>query len=125
MLANHTSRHRKPERLATTRHIDGGKAGDRKPTAGAVALFIDLELALAGAKLGHAAPVQGFVLDLESAVVRIDSFREAENSPRLSRDIRMQALAGIDAIPAAADHGFTIIGRDRGHDLMLGVVAPG
>ena len=37
----------------------------------------------------------------------------------------MQAFARIDAIPAAADHRLAVIGRDRGHDLVPRVVAPG
>ena len=40
-------------------------------------------------------------------------------------DVGMQAFAGIDAIPAAADHGLAVVGADRGHDLVRRVVAPG
>ena len=37
----------------------------------------------------------------------------------------MQALAGIDAVPAAAGHRLAVVGRDRGHDLVRRIVAPG
>src|SRR5690242_15504326 len=49
--------HRKAQRLAAAAHIDRGKARDRKSARAAIALFVDLELALAGAELGGAAPV--------------------------------------------------------------------
>src|SRR5258708_40335462 len=66
-----SSRHRKAQRLAAARHVDGGKAGDSEATGAAVALFVDLELALARAKLGGAAPVQRPVLELDGAVFGI------------------------------------------------------
>src|SRR5450759_4617031 len=100
-----SSRHRKAQRLATARHVDGGKARRGEAAGAAVALFAGLELALARAKLGRAAPVQRPVLELDGAVFGIDGLGETENLPGLTRDVGMQAFAGIDAIPAAADHG--------------------
>src|ERR1700674_1975769 len=44
-----SSRHRKAQRLAAAAHVDGGKAGDGEAAGAAVALLVDLELALAGA----------------------------------------------------------------------------
>src|SRR5437660_204747 len=61
--------HRKAQRLAAAAHVDRGKARDRKPACAAIALFVDLELALAGAELGGAAPVQRLVLELHGAVL--------------------------------------------------------
>src|ERR1700757_1417124 len=90
------SRHRKAQRLAAARHVDGGKAGDSEAAAAAVALFADLELALARAKLLGAAPTQRPVLNLEGAVVGIDGLGETENLPGLTGDVGMQAFAGID-----------------------------
>src|SRR5260370_12294167 len=53
-----SSRQRETQSLAAARHVDGGKARHGEATGAAIALPIDLELALAGAKLGGAAPVQ-------------------------------------------------------------------
>src|SRR5206468_11342996 len=103
----------------------GGKA-DRAETAGAaIALFVDLEFALARAELFGAAPVQRFVLDADGAVFAVDRFGEAEHLLRLAGNVGMQALAGIDAVPAAAGDGLAVVGGDRGHDLVRRVVAPG
>ena len=44
---------------------------------------------------------------------------------RLAGHVGMQALAGIDAVPAAAGHRLAVVGGDRGHDLVRRVVAPG
>src|SRR5450756_1283618 len=87
------SRHRKPQRPAAARHVNGGKAGGRKTAGAAVALFVDLEFALAGAKLPGAAPVQRLVPELDGAVVGIDRFGETENLLRLPGDVGMQAFA--------------------------------
>src|SRR3954451_2596200 len=119
------SRHRKAKRLAATRHIDAGKAADREAAGAAVALFIDFELALAGAKLGSAAPIQWLVPELKRAVVGIDRFRKTENASGVTNDIGMQAFAGIDPVPAAADHGLAVVRGHRGHDLVRRVIAPG
>src|SRR5690242_14771472 len=70
--------HRKAQRLATAAHVDCGKARNRKPARAAIALFVDLELALAGAELRGAAPVQRPVLVLHGAVLGIDRLRKAE-----------------------------------------------
>src|SRR5262249_9778987 len=101
------------------------ESDDRKPARAAIALLVDLELALAGAELRGAAPVQRLVLVLDGAVVVVDGFREAEDLLRLPGDIGMQALAGIDAVPAAAHHGLAVVGRYRRHDPVRRVVAPG
>src|ERR1700686_5536150 len=93
------SRHRKAQRLAANRHVDGGKTGRGEATGAAVALVIDLELVLARAERHHAAPVEWLVLELDSAVFGIDGFREAENFLRLTADVGMQAFAGVDGIP--------------------------
>src|ERR1700675_5142769 len=98
-----SSRQRETQSLAAARHVDGGKAGHGEAPGAAIALLINLELAFAGAKLGGAAPVQWPVLDLEGAVFGVDRLGERENLLRCAGDIRMQALAGLDAIPAAAD----------------------
>src|ERR1700716_4728806 len=119
------SRHRKARLLAAAAHVDGGEACYSEAARAAVALLIDLELALARAKLGRAAPVQRPVLELDGAVFAIDGLGETENLPGLANDVRMQAFAGIDPIPAAADHGLAIVGADGGHDLVRRVVAPG
>src|SRR6185369_3596379 len=74
-----SSRHRKAQRLAAARHVDGGKAGYRKAAGSAVALFVDLELALAGAKLFAAAPIQWLVLELQRAVLGVHGFGKTEN----------------------------------------------
>ena len=111
--------------LPPLRHVDGGKAGGGKAAGAAIALFVDLELAFAGAKLGGAAPVQRLVLELDGAVVGVDRLGETENLFGLAGDVGMQAFAGLDPIPAAADHGLAVVGADRGHDLVRRVVAPG
>src|SRR6266851_7610481 len=103
-----TSRHREAQRLAAARHVDGGKAGNGEAAGAAVALFIDLELALARAKLGRAAPVQRPVLELDGAVLGVDGFRKTENLPGLADHVGMQAFAGIDAVPAAAVDGLAV-----------------
>src|SRR5882724_9882849 len=120
-----SSWHRKAQRFATAAHVDGGKAGGGETAGAAVALFVGLELVLARAKLGGAAPVQRPVLELEGTVLDIDSLGEAENLLGLTGDVGMQAFAGIDAIPTAADHGLAVVGADGGHDLVRRVVAPG
>src|SRR3981189_751433 len=122
---NFSSWHRKAQRFAAAAHVHGGKAGRGEAGGAAVALFIGLELGLARAKLGGAAPVQRPVLELEGTVLGIDSLGETENLLGVSCDVRMQAFAGIGAIPAAADHGLAVVGADGGHDLVRRVVAPG
>src|SRR5882672_8915359 len=116
-----SSWHRKAQRFAAAAHVDGGKASRGETAGAAVALFVGLELGLARAKLGGAAPVQRPVLELEGTVLDIDSLGEAENLLGLTGDVGMQAFAGIDAIPTAADHGLAVVG----HDLVRRVVAPG
>src|SRR6267378_2260508 len=120
-----SSWYRKAQRFAAAAHVDGGKAGRGETAGTAVALFVGLELGLARAKLGGAAPVQRPVLELEGTVLGIYSLGETENLLGLTGDVRMQAFAGIDAIPAAADHGLAVVGADGGHDLVRRVVAPG
>ena len=83
--------HRKAQRLAAAAHVDGDKPGCGEAARAAVALFVDLELALAGAKLGGAAPVQWPVPDLEGAVLGVDRLGERENLLGLTGDVRMQA----------------------------------
>src|SRR5712691_8321537 len=122
---NFSSWHRKAQRFAAAAHVDGGKASRGEAAGAAVALFIGLEFGLARAKLGGAAPVQRPVLELEGTVLGIDSLGETENLLGLTGDIGMQAFAGFDAIPAAADHGLAVVGADGGHDLVRRVVAPG
>src|SRR5450755_3931356 len=104
------SRHRKAQRLAAAAHVDGGKANRAKAAGAAVALLVDLELAFAGAKLRGAAPVQRLVLEFQRAVIRIDRLGETEDLPGLAGDVGMQVFAGIDPIPAAADHGLAVVG---------------
>src|SRR5579862_4596443 len=94
------SRHREAQRLAAAGHVDDGKAGGREAARGAIALFAGLELVLAGAERGGAAPVQRFVASLERTVLGIDGLGEAEDLFGLAGDIWVQAFAGIDAIPA-------------------------
>src|SRR5258708_24552636 len=120
-----SSWYRKAQRFAAAAHVDGGKAGRGETAGTAVALFIGLDLGLSRAKLGGAAPVQRPVLELEGTVLGIYSLGETENLLGLTGDVRMQAFAGIDAIPAAADHGLAVVGADGGHDLVRRVVAPG
>ena len=105
--------------------VDRGKTGDGEAAAAAVGLIVDLELALARAELGAAAPVQRLVLEPDGAVVGVDRLGETEYLPGLADHVRMQAFAGIDVIPAAADHGLAVVGADRGHDLVRRIVAPG
>ena len=50
-----------------------------KSARSAIALLVDLELALAGAELRGAAPVQRLVPVLHGAVLVVDGFREAED----------------------------------------------
>src|SRR5260370_14871952 len=97
-----SSRHREPLRLAAAGHLDRGKAGYREAAGAAVALFVDLELALAGAKLFGAAPVQRLVLELQRAGFRVHCFPETENLLWLTGNVGMQALAWVAAIPPAA-----------------------
>src|ERR1700755_1123842 len=120
-----SSRHRKAQRLAAARHVNGCKSDRGEAAGAAIALVVDFELALAGAKLPGAAPVQWLVLQLDGAVIGIDGFGKAEDLPRLAGDIGMQAFAGLDAIPAAAGDGVAIVGCDRRHHLVRRVVAPG
>src|SRR6267154_1328138 len=100
-----SSWYRKAQRFAAAAHVDGGKAGRGETAGTAVALFV--------------------VLELEGTVLGIYSLGETENLLRLTGDVGMQAFAGIDAIPAAADHGLAVVGADGGHDLVRRVVAPG
>src|SRR5690348_4420044 len=120
-----TSRHRKAQRFAAVGHVDGCKTRGGETAAAAVALLVDLELVLARAKNGGAAPVQRLVLEPDSAVFVIDGLGEAENSLGLPGDVGVQALAGIDAVPAAADHVLAVVDADRSQDLVRRVVAPG
>src|SRR6266568_8139656 len=99
------SRHCKAQRLAATGHVDGGKSGGGEAAGRALALLVDLELAFAGAELRGAAPVQRPVLHPDGAVVGIDGLGETVDLLRLAGDVRMQAFAGVDAIPAATYHG--------------------
>src|SRR5260370_6322420 len=100
-----SSRQRETQSLAAARHVDGSKAGHGEAPGAAIALLIDLELAFARAQLGGAAPVQWRVLDLEGAIRGVDRLGERENLLRCARDIRIEAFARVDAIPAAADPG--------------------
>src|SRR5262249_21908967 len=102
------SRHRKAQRLAAAAHVDGRKAERREPARAAITLLVDLELALAGAELCCSAPVQHPVLVFHRAVLVVDRLREAEYLLRLAGDIGVQTLAGIDAVPAATDHGLAV-----------------
>src|ERR1700758_2232784 len=105
-----SSRYRKAQGLAAACHVDRGKAAGDKAAACAIALLVGFELALACAELLGSAPVQGLVLELDGAVVGIDRFGKAVDLLRLPGDVRVQALAGIDAIPAAADHALAVVG---------------
>src|SRR6516162_4317191 len=82
-----SSRHRKAQRLAAARHVDGGETGGGKAAACAVALLIGLELALAGTKLFAPAPVQRLVLHLDGAVVGIDRLGKTKDLLRLAGDV--------------------------------------
>src|ERR1700757_3447687 len=88
------SRHRKAQRFAAARDVDDSKADRGQTARAAVALFADLELARAGAKLCFTAPVQRSLLDSNGAIVGVDGFREAENALRLADDVRMKTFAG-------------------------------
>src|SRR5258705_13955951 len=99
------SRHRKAQRPAAACHIDRGKAGCREAAGAAIALLVDLEFAFAGAELRGAAPVQRTILQLDGAVFAVDGFGKTEDLFGLAGHVGMQAFAGIDAVPAAADHG--------------------
>src|SRR4051794_5691828 len=103
-----SSRHRKAQRLAAAGHVDRGKAGGGEAAARTIALLVGLELALAGAELRRAAPVQRLVFQLDGAVLVVDRLGKAEDLLRLAGDVGMQAFAGIDTIPAAADHGLAV-----------------
>src|SRR3569832_609394 len=118
-------RHRKSQRLAVARHIDSGESGGGEAAGAAVALLADFEFALARAELRLAAPVQGLVLEAYGSVFGIDGFRETEDALGLAGHVGMQAFAGLDAIPAAADHRLAVIGADRRHHLVRRIVAPG
>src|SRR5437899_6364470 len=65
------SRHRKAQRLAAAAHVDGGKTDRGEAAGAAIALFVDLELALARAELFGAAPVQRLVPQLDDAVFAV------------------------------------------------------
>ena len=67
----------------------------------------------------------GLSLNFSARFSASTALGETENLLRLTGDVGMQAFAGIDAIPAAADHGLAVVGGDRGHDLVRRVVAPG
>src|SRR6266446_2987289 len=97
------SRHRKAQRLAAAAHVDGGKACYSEAARAAVALLIDLELALARAKLGRAAPVQRPVLELDGAVFGIDGLGETALPPGVAHHVRRHGGAWGCAIPAPAE----------------------
>src|SRR5207244_11203829 len=90
----------------------------REAAAAAVALFVDLEFALAGAKLFAAAPVQRPVLDLQRAVFAVDRFGKTVYLLGLADHVGLQAFAGIDALPATAAHGLAVVSGNGGHDLV-------
>src|SRR5215212_5428044 len=93
--------HFQPQRLAFTSGVDLAETGRGEAAGGAVALFVDFELDLARAERRGAAPDQRFAREAHAAPVRIDCFDKAEDAFRLAADIRMQAFARLDAIPAA------------------------
>src|SRR5512138_1810601 len=103
-----SSRHRKPQRLAAAAHIDRSEPDRRQPAGAAIALFADLELAVARAQLFRPAPVQRSVPVFDGAVLAVDRFGKTEHLLRLAGHVGVQAFAGIDAIPAAAGHRLAV-----------------
>ena len=65
-----------------------------RPRDAAIALFVDLEFALARAELRRAAPVQRPVLDADGAVFGIDRFGETEHLLRLAGTSGCRHLPG-------------------------------
>src|SRR4051812_48484143 len=103
-----TSWHRKSQGLAAAAHVDGREADDGEAPARAIGLIVDLELALAGAQHGGAAPVQRLVLEFQRPSVAVHRLGETEDLPRQAADVGMQARAGFDTVPAAVDHRLAV-----------------
>src|SRR5204862_7000037 len=105
--------------------IDDGEAGRSQAARAAIALLTELELDVAGTQVGAAAPVQRLARDLEWPPVAVDRLGVAQHTLRLTGQVRVQALARLDAIPAAARRRLAVIDANRGHHPVRRVVAPG
>ncbi len=85
----------------------------------------DLELAGADAACRLAAEGERAALAKDRAAVAIHRLGEGEDARRGALERRLQAGARLDPEPAAGDHAAAILGAERRHDAVGGVVAPG
>ena len=103
-----------PQCLAFAAHRREGRRG--KSARGAVAMLADLELGLARAQRGIAAPVQSArPLTCNGLPSLSTASAKDEQPPRLAGNIRLEAFAGLDPIPAACHGGLAVVDADRGH----------
>src|SRR5262245_20164422 len=83
---------------------DRRKARRRQPLARAVLVVGELELDVARAQRRGAAPGERLVAPADHLPGGVDCLAEAVEPARLAGDIGLEALAGLDAVPAARHH---------------------
>ena len=117
--------HPKPHRRALSAgHVDHRETACGEPLRGAVLLLADLESHFAGAQLRRPAPGEHLVAAFDPLAFLVDRLGEAVQPRGLRRQLRLDALAGIDAIPAARRHRALVVDADRRHHGDRRLVAP-
>src|SRR5215510_15093297 len=105
--------------------IGGGKAGGGEPAGDAVLVLAELELDIARAQGRGAAPGQRLVGALDHLAVGVDRLGETVEPARLAGHIGFEALARLDAVPAAGEDSALVLDAERRHHGVGGLVAPG
>src|SRR6185295_14785124 len=103
-------------RALFSRKIDRREAGRGKALRQAVALFADLEADLAGAELRRAAPGDRLLAVPHDIAVLVHRLGEAEQTRGLCGHLRLDAFAGIDAVPAPGRDRTLLLDAERRHD---------
>src|SRR5438105_5133021 len=91
----------------------------------AILLLADLETHIARAELRRPAPHQKLVAALERLAILVDRFGETVEPGRFGGQVRFDALAGVDAIPAARNNRAVLVHTERRHDGKRRLIAPG
>src|SRR5262245_16052199 len=86
-------------RAAARRHVDGRKTGRRQSVGSAILLVAGLELDVAGAQHGRAAPRERLARALDQHAVGVDRLAIAVEPRLLAAQLRPQTLARLDPVP--------------------------
>src|SRR5215204_4028960 len=96
-------------------HVDQRETGRGQSLRATVLLLAYFKTHVARAELRRPAPHQELVAALECLAFFVDRFSEAVEPRRLGRQVRLDAFAGIDAIPAARRHRAVLVYTERSH----------